>query len=95
MDYIKCTHNILAVIINLPKILLTVKRETCKTQNLVLILLTHLGYMLRRDIWGSTPDELNQSLEGMSWESAFTMLNIYILPTQLAFWQEFQLLPYL
>lgn len=88
MNYIKCTRNILSVITNLPKMLLTAKHETCKTQSLLLTLLNHLGYILRRHILGSTPEGLNQSLESMSWESAFTMLNIYLLPTLLAFWQE-------
>lgn len=31
-NYIKCTHSILAVIVNLPKMLLNVKHKTCKTQ---------------------------------------------------------------
>ena len=36
-NYIKCTHDILSVITNLLQILLTLKHETYKIQNLVLI----------------------------------------------------------
>lgn len=47
MSYIKCTHNMLAVTTNLPK-MLTVKYETCKSQSLVLMLLNHMGGLYLR-----------------------------------------------